>query len=169
MTITEESRYQLYKTLEATLGADEANTLMEHLPPVGWRDVATTADVAAVRDDLVQLEQRVALRFESLEPRFESILHRFDAMDRRFEAMDQRFDAMSQLFDRRLEAVDHRLGALAHGVEGADHRFDGLEQSWQARLAEEMHRQFVQTVSTIGTLLTVMLTLAVAANQLLGG
>lgn len=130
MTITEESRYQLYKRLEATLGADDANTLMEHLPPVGWRDVATTADVAAVRSDLVQLEQRLALRFESLEPRF-------DAIDQRFEALD--------------------------------HRFDALDQSWQARQSEALHRQFVQTVSSMAALLTVMLSLAVAANQLLGG
>jgi len=49
MTITEESRYQLYKTLEAELGPDEANTLMEHLPPVGWADVATKTDLEHLR------------------------------------------------------------------------------------------------------------------------
>lgn len=49
MTITEESRYRLYKQLEETLGADDANTLMEHLPPVGWSDVATRVDIERLR------------------------------------------------------------------------------------------------------------------------
>jgi hypothetical protein len=58
VTITEETRYQLYKQLEDTLGAEHASTLMEHLPPVGWGDVATKADLA-------QLEERMNLRFEA--------------------------------------------------------------------------------------------------------
>jgi len=120
VAVTEESRYQLYKRLEDALGAEHANTLMGHLPPVGWADVATKADVDALRvhvdvelgglrRDLVQLEERVNLRFESLE-------HRFDA-------------------------------ALAAGL----------------------HRQFVQMIASVAAMLTVMLTLAVTVNQLLGG
>ena len=41
MAISEESRHHLYLPLKAVLGAEEATTLMEHLPPVGWADVAT--------------------------------------------------------------------------------------------------------------------------------
>ena len=40
------------------LGPDEANTLMEHLPPVGWADVAT-------KDDLHHLESRLETRLGS--------------------------------------------------------------------------------------------------------
>jgi hypothetical protein len=43
--ITEESRHRLYQRLEELLGRDEAATLMEHLPPVGWADVATKRDL----------------------------------------------------------------------------------------------------------------------------
>jgi hypothetical protein len=41
----ERSRYVLHQRLERLLGADEAGTLMEHLPPVGWTDLATKQDL----------------------------------------------------------------------------------------------------------------------------
>ncbi len=45
MAIDERTRHQLFLRLEEVLGDDEANTLMEHLPPVGWADVATKRDL----------------------------------------------------------------------------------------------------------------------------
>jgi hypothetical protein len=45
MAISEESRHHLYLRLEEVLGAEEATTLMEHLPPVGWADVTTKRDI----------------------------------------------------------------------------------------------------------------------------
>ena len=52
MTISEQSRHQLHSRLVETLGPEAAATLMEHLPPVGWADVAT-------KRDLDVLEQRL--------------------------------------------------------------------------------------------------------------
>jgi hypothetical protein len=68
MAITEKSRHELYQRLEKILGPEEATTLMEHLPPVGWADVATKAD-------LHQLETRLDLKFEALEARLRIELH----------------------------------------------------------------------------------------------
>jgi hypothetical protein len=52
MAITEKTRHELYRRLEEILGPDEANTLMEHLPPVGWADVATKADLRSLETRL---------------------------------------------------------------------------------------------------------------------
>ncbi len=35
----------MYVQLEAVLGPQTADALMEHLPPVGWADVATKSDL----------------------------------------------------------------------------------------------------------------------------
>jgi hypothetical protein len=45
MAIDERARHQLYQKLEEVLGSQEATVLMEHLPPVGWADVATKRDL----------------------------------------------------------------------------------------------------------------------------
>ena len=45
MAITEENRHLLYTRLTEVLGREEATTLMEHLSPVGWADVATERDL----------------------------------------------------------------------------------------------------------------------------
>jgi len=45
MAIDERARHQLYLRLEEKLGPEVATTLMEHLPPAGWADVATKRDL----------------------------------------------------------------------------------------------------------------------------
>lgn len=57
MASDERARHQLFLRLEGALGSESAETLMEMLPPVGWADVATKRDLAA-------LEERMNLRFD---------------------------------------------------------------------------------------------------------
>ena len=45
MAVTDQSRYDLHRKLDTVLGTEEATTLMEHLPPVGWADVARRSDL----------------------------------------------------------------------------------------------------------------------------
>lgn len=45
MAISEEARHRLFGRLEAVLGAEEAATMMAHLPPMGWGEVSTRRDV----------------------------------------------------------------------------------------------------------------------------
>lgn len=56
MVVDERSRHELYRRLEEVLGPAAATTLIEHLPPVGWADVAT-------KHDLVGLEHWIDERF----------------------------------------------------------------------------------------------------------
>ena len=64
MTIDERQRHDLHQRFEDVLGDEQADTLMELLPPVGWADVATKADLSA-------LETRVDSRLETLEARMD--------------------------------------------------------------------------------------------------
>ena len=45
MAISEHDRYELHKWLVDSAGEQVAETLMAHLPPVGWADVATKRDL----------------------------------------------------------------------------------------------------------------------------
>lgn len=49
MAIDERARHHLYLRLEEHLGAEAAETLMEHLPPTGWSEVATKRDLDHLR------------------------------------------------------------------------------------------------------------------------
>jgi hypothetical protein len=69
MVVDEGARHRLYLRLEAVLGQDEAETLMGHLPPASYGELAT-------RDDLVELEERMTLRMEALEHRLSSTMER---------------------------------------------------------------------------------------------
>jgi hypothetical protein len=66
MVVDERSRHELYRRLEEVLGSEAATTLIEHLPPVGWADVATKHDLAGLEE-------------------------RFDRVDDRFTAFEERF------------------------------------------------------------------------------
>ena len=45
MSVTNERRYALHKRFNEVLGREEAATMMDYLPPVGWADVATKNDL----------------------------------------------------------------------------------------------------------------------------
>ena len=88
MAISEESRHHLYQRLEQVLGPDEATVLMEHLPPVGWADVATKRDLDVL-----------GMRFDRMDERFTDV-------DRRLTEMDRRWDERFAHVDRRLERIE---------------------------------------------------------------
>lgn len=52
MTVTESRRFVLHRALRDQFGASVADTLMEHLPPAGWGDVARQSDIESLRVNL---------------------------------------------------------------------------------------------------------------------
>lgn len=78
MAIDERQRHLLHEKLDDVLGPDEAATLMAHLPPVGWADVARRSDVdhlgetlrAEFRSDLHGLRAEMHREFGEVHKEF---------------------------------------------------------------------------------------------------
>jgi hypothetical protein len=63
MVVDERSRHRLYRKLEEILGSEEAGTLMAHLPPSGYAQLATKDDLVG---GLEGLEHKLRAEMESL-------------------------------------------------------------------------------------------------------
>ena len=59
----------MYLRLEEILGSEEPSTLLNHLPPGGWADVATKQDLehlrVATQKDLLALNLKLDAKLES--------------------------------------------------------------------------------------------------------
>ena len=149
MVVDDRSRHDLYRRLEEVLGLEAATTLIEHLPPAGWAEVAT-------KHDLANLEQRIELRFARVDDRFARV-------DERFDAIDERFNALEEHFDERFKGLDERF-------KGLDWRFEGLDDRLRGGMAELRpafeHELRAQTNTVVFGLVSVVLTMAVLAFAL---
>lgn len=120
IAIDERGRLELAEAANRVLGERAGLTLMELLPPVGWADVATKHDLAA-------LEARIDLRFDAVDLRFAAVDQRFDALEQRFDALERRFDGVDGHLDSVLDA---RLDGLRHELLDAFHR-DQIALTWR--------------------------------------
>ena len=110
MTIDERARHELFLAAERSLGRPQTETLMALLPPVGWAEVATKHDLAA-------LEDRMSLRFDMVDQKFDMVDERFASLGAhlgtRFEMVDQKFDTHTAYLlgelDRRFNAQTRTL------------------------------------------------------------
>lgn len=59
MPITDKQRFDLHAALRRVLGEELGDVMIEHLPPVGWADVALSRDIVAVRGDIDSLRRDV--------------------------------------------------------------------------------------------------------------
>jgi len=68
--IDERRRHDLYTRVAETFGEQEADTLMAHLPPVGWADVATTSEVRTLgvelRAEMAELGAQLQIEMSEL-------------------------------------------------------------------------------------------------------
>ncbi len=110
MAVTEESRHLMHVRFAEVVGPDVALTLMEHLPPVGWADVATKADLA--HQTALQREER---RAEMADLRGEL---KAEMADRRGELKAEMADLRAEMADLRAE-IDRRFQRLLLQLIGA--------------------------------------------------
>ena len=66
MTISEAQRFEMHLGLRNLLGDEVANSLMEHLPPSGWSDVARTGDIDRIDARIDRLEADMKEGFQSV-------------------------------------------------------------------------------------------------------
>ncbi len=191
MVVDERSRHELYTRLEELLGPEAATTLIEHLPPVGWADVAT-------KHDFVALDQRMELRFARIDDRFVAVDARFDHMearfDERFNLVDERFNVLHERFtaldekfnlidvrfgaindrfgaiDEKFNLLDVRFGAIDEKFVGLGWRFDGLDDRMKGATSDLRatfeHELRAQTTTMVFGLVSVVLTMAALAFAL---
>ena len=72
MDLYERSRHQLHQRLQEALGPEAAGTLMAHLPPAGYSDLATKADLRATES---RLERRIDATEERMELKMDAMRH----------------------------------------------------------------------------------------------
>jgi len=85
MTISETARLDMLSGLRTHVGEAVANTLMEHLPPGGWYDVARTGDIDRIETRLDKLENRIDKLEARLDDRIDKLEARIDGLTQRIE------------------------------------------------------------------------------------
>ncbi|MFM8955981.1 MAG: hypothetical protein ACKOJH_00800 [Actinomycetota bacterium] len=103
MSSSEAERFTLHQTLRGLMPEAVADTLMSHLPPAGWSDVARKSDIE---------ELRVATKHDIQELRV-ATKHDIDALR---DATKHDIDLLAVRLDNvetRLESIEGKLGDLA--------------------------------------------------------
>ena len=153
MPSSEAERFTLHQTLRSLMPEAVADTLMSHLPPTGWSDIARTADIDAqnLRFDRIDAKfveidarfDRIDAKFVEIDARFDRIDAKFVEIDKKFVEIDARFDRIDAKFveidkkfveidarfdriDARLDHIDARLDRIDTRLDRIDARFDEL-------------------------------------------
>ncbi len=102
MAISETARLDMLAGLRTHVGEAVANTLMEHLPPGGWYDVARTSDIDRVREDVSMLRSEVGnLRADII-----GLHNRIDGVEAR---LDDRIDKLDAKFTKQIAELSQKI------------------------------------------------------------
>ena len=154
MSITDRQRLKLLRTLETVIGPEDASTLMDHLPPVTWANVATTDHVSVVGDQTTK-----ALRGEMqvLSTQLRSEMHTL-ATELRGEMNELRVELRSE------------MAVLANQLRSEMNEF-GIQLRSEidqhgSRLEAAIERGFRRQILALGTLGTAWFAIATTILQL---
>ena len=109
MTVTEAERHELRGELRDVLPEGAVNTLMDSLPPMDWRELATKTDLAALEE---RMNARFDAKFTELDAKFAAVDAKFTEVAAGFTAVGAGFTAMDAKFtemDAKFKAVEARI------------------------------------------------------------
>lgn len=106
MTSPEAERFTLHQTLRGLMPEAVADTLMAHLPPIGWSNIATKDDIDILRSEMNHGFGLINARFERVDETLTHIEARFTQMDERFKQIDARPANFETRFDRLETKID---------------------------------------------------------------
>ena len=141
MTISEAQRLELYLGLQKVLGDDMANTMMNHLPPSGWGDVARVSDFNPVK-----------MQIHGIEKQIDGLEQRIDVLDQRMDGLEHRID----LLDRRMDGLEHRTDRIEQKIDGPEVQMGKLNSSLKVLIGG------VLTVSTAIIILLIQLNMNIS-------
>ena len=117
MTVSETNRLDMLVGLRMYLGDSVANTLIEHLPPGGWQDVARTADTDRLHRDFDRLHDD----FTQLRNEFQGIRQEFQGLRQEFQNLREEFQKLSDRYDTTMKwligiSLTYGIGILGCAV-----------------------------------------------------
>ena len=165
MAITDESRFHLHQRLAEVLGQEEASTLMEHLPPVGWADVATRRDLDHAFTHLeATFDRQLALQRSEFTDRFGQIDGHLGRLDGRIDGLERRIDGL----DIRIDGLERRIDGLDAKIDSrfneADSRLDSRFNEFEAKLDAKLDARLSGVQADLSRQ---MLTTTLAGNSVL--
>ena len=117
MTVSETNRLDMLVGLRMYLGDSVANTLIEHLPPGGWQDVARIADTDRLQRDVNRLHDD----FAQLRNEFQGIRREFQGLRQEFQNLREEFQKLSDRYDTTMKwligiSLTYGIGILGCAV-----------------------------------------------------
>ncbi len=110
MAPDERSRVEASQALTEQLGPAAAAALMECIPPFGWHEIATKADVAALGARI----DRVEARMDRLEVRMDRLETRMDRLEARMAGFESMFHTeMSRLIRWTVGSIFAGIAAVS--------------------------------------------------------
>ena len=143
---SEAERFTLHQTLRSLMPEGVADTLMSHLPPTGWNDVAQKSDIEdlsastsqvieTLRVEMVAGFDRVNSQISSLDKRVDNLELRFGGLETRFQHLELRFDRVEERLSSQIRALDAKLESRTNDLEAKlDTKINKLETKFDARI-----------------------------------
>ena len=124
MTVSETDRLDMLVGLRIHLGDSVANTLIEHLPPGGWQDVARIADTDRLQRDFDRLHDdftQLRNEFQGIRQEFQGLRQEFQGLRQEFQNLREEFQKLSDRYDTTMKwligiSLTYGIGILGCAV-----------------------------------------------------